>query len=214
MSKLDIVKKIYKNNINTSDPHLSAVVAILIAAFLLTLLSVFPIARAVEPDPTVPSTVILESTTSSTSTTTIPEVLIQRMELPVEEMEYVPSTTTTTTIVVAPYRSRSPEWICPQWHQTALDAGWPQEQLSKLSYVMYRESRCNPESHNPDDPNGGSNGLVQINQFWCKPSRYWPDGWLQAQGVLTSCDQLYDPTINLTAALVIWYNSGWSPWAM
>lgn len=214
MSKLDIVKKIYKNNINTSDPHLSAVVAILIAAFLITLLSVFPIANAVEPDSTVPSTVILESTTSSTSTTTIPEVLIQRMELPVEEMEYVPSTTTTTTIVVAPYRSRSPEWICPQWHQTALDAGWPQEQLSKLSYVMYRESRCNPESHNPDDPNGGSNGLVQINQFWCRPSRYWPDGWLQAQGVLTSCDQLFDPTINLTAALAIWYNSGWSPWAM
>lgn len=213
MSNLDIVKKIYRKLTNVDNPHLSTITAILLAVFVLTLLSVFPIANAIEPEPTVPSTVVVQTTAPST-TTTLPEVLIQRMELPVEEMEYVPSTTTTTTIVVAPYRSRSPEWICPQWHQTALDAGWPQEQLSKLSYVMYRESRCNPESHNPDDPNGGSNGLVQINQFWCRPSKYWPDGWLQTQGVLTTCDQLYDPTINLKAALAIWYNSGWSPWSM
>jgi hypothetical protein len=94
----------------------------------------------------------------------------------------------------------------------AVEIGWPEEQLPKLSYAVYRESRCRPDQHNADDPMGGSNGLVQINRFWCRPSQYWPDGWLQTQGVLDDCDELFDPETNLRAALAIWENSGWGPW--
>ena len=125
---------------------------------------------------------------------------------------YSVTTTTTTTLPVEPYKSNSPDWICPEYHDLAIEMGWPEDELSKLSYVMYRESRCRPDQHNPDDPMGGSNGLVQINQFWCKPTRYWPDGWLQSHGVLVSCDDLYIAGVNLKAALAIWENSGWSPW--
>jgi len=126
----------------------------------------------------------------------------------------IKSITTTTTEPVKPYRQAAEDSMCPMWHELATSIGWPQEELSKLSYVLWRESRCQPEQHNPDDPMGGSNGLMQINQFWCKPTQYWPDGWLQSHGVLTSCDDLYDPETNLKAGYSIWLNSGWSPWNM
>jgi len=111
-----------------------------------------------------------------------------------------------------PHRESAPEWRCDEWMPLAREIGWPEEELPRLSYTIYRESRCRPDQHNPDDPMGGSNGLVQINQFWCKATRYWPDGWLQAQGVLQQCDELFDPEVNLRSALAIWGNSGWSPW--
>ena len=111
-----------------------------------------------------------------------------------------------------PHRASAPEWRCDEWIPLAVHIGWPEEELPKLSYAVYRESRCRPDQHNPDDPMGGSNGLVQINRFWCRPSQYWPDGWLQAQGVLDDCDELFDPETNLRAALAIWQNSGWEPW--
>jgi hypothetical protein len=111
-----------------------------------------------------------------------------------------------------PYRESMPEWRCDGWVDLARRVGFLEEELSKISYTMYRESRCRPDQHNPDDPMGGSNGLVQINQFWCKPTRYWPGGWLQAQGILETCDDLFDPETNLRAALAIRNNSGWSPW--
>jgi len=111
-----------------------------------------------------------------------------------------------------PYRESMPEWRCDGWVDLARQVGFAEEELPKISYTMYRESRCRPDQHNPDDPMGGSIGLVQINQFWCKPTRYWPEGWLQAQGILEHCDDLYDPETNLRAALAIRNNSGWSPW--
>ena len=111
-----------------------------------------------------------------------------------------------------PYRADSPEWRCDQWMDLARQVGWAEDELPKLSYTIYRETRCRPDQHNADDPMGGSNGLMQINQFWCKPTRYWPGGWLQAQGVLEHCDELYDPETNLRAGLAIRNNSGWSPW--
>ena len=107
---------------------------------------------------------------------------------------------------------------CGHWLDDALDVGWSRSHISKLDYVMWRESRCMPSVFNATDPNGGSRGLMQINQFWCLPSRYFPSGWLQSQGVLDSCAQLSNPTINLRAALAIFKysekqnNNGWQPW--
>jgi len=125
-----------------------------------------------------------------------------------ERREPTPATTTT----LPPYRRSAQDWRCDEWMDLARMVGWPEDQLPKLSYAIYRESRCRPDQHNPDDPMGGSNGLTQINQFWCKPTQYWPGGWLQAQGVLSHCDELYIPEVSLKASLAIWENSGWSPW--
>lgn len=108
---------------------------------------------------------------------------------------------------------------CGEYRALALAVGWPAEQWPKISKVMYRESRCNFDSFNPTDPNGGSRGLMQINGFWCRPNRYTSQGYLQDKGVLKTCDDLYVPEINIRAALSLWLYSeerngcGWRPWA-
>ena len=102
--------------------------------------------------------------------------------------------------------------------QLPLTLGGSRKDLSKLDYVMWRESRCIPRVFNSLDPNGGSAGLMQINQFWCLPNRYYKQGWLQAQGILDSCSELFNPEINLQAGLAIFQyskehnNNGWQPW--
>lgn len=108
---------------------------------------------------------------------------------------------------------------CPELVDVALTVGWAAEHLNRLDKVLWRESRCQPTAHNATDPNGGSHGVSQVNGFWCRPNRYSPTGWLQAQGVLERCADLYKPATNLMAALAIFQYSldrngcGWSPWA-
>ena len=137
-----------------------------------------------------------------------------------------PPTTTTTTTTNPPIdfnkvvaQSIEVYGKCGEWHDLAIKVGWKESQWKTLSYVIHRESRCNIGSHNKLDPNGGSRGLMQINGFWCRKSRYNQHGWLQAQGVLTNCDELFNPEVNLRAGLAMWQYSqernkcGWNPWA-
>lgn len=108
---------------------------------------------------------------------------------------------------------------CGEYHDLAISVGWNEAQWKKLSFVMYRESRCNTMSYNRNDPNGGSRGLIQINGYWCRKNKYNPSGWLQAKGILSNCDQLFTPEVNLRAGLAMWNYSqarngcGWKPWA-
>ena len=108
---------------------------------------------------------------------------------------------------------------CGEWHDLAIAVGWTEAQWPKLSYVIHRESRCNINSFNKTDPNGGSRGLMQINGYWCRKNKYNPSGWLQAKGILNTCDDLYNPEVNLRAGLAMWNYSqernkcGWRPWA-
>lgn len=122
------------------------------------------------------------------------------------------TTTTTTTLPVLMPK-------CSMWQATALAAGIEPTLLPRLDHVLFRESRCDPTQLNAADPNGGSVGLAQINRFWCLPSRYYPDGYLQSVGVLVECDELYEPLVNLRAvAALIAYSRevdlcAWSQWA-
>jgi len=108
---------------------------------------------------------------------------------------------------------------CGEYHDLAINVGWPEKEWKTLSRVMYRESRCNTNSLYKKDPNGGSRGLIQINGYWCRPSRYSKAGWLQDQGILNSCEDLFNPEVNLRAGLAIFNYSkvknkcGWRPWA-
>lgn len=108
--------------------------------------------------------------------------------------------------------------LCPQWAQLSIDTGWHEEDLAMLDHIMHRESRCFSAVHYSQDPNGGSYGLMQINAFWCKPSDWYPNGYLQAFGILEHCDELFQPRINLLSARLIWlyslreHDNGWLPW--
>ena len=120
----------------------------------------------------------------------------------------IPSTTLTTL-------ASAPKTLCEQVFDTAKAIGWPTDQLGMVVAIAQRESRCQPDAFNPKDPHGGSYGITQINGFWCQPSRYWPNGYLQAYGLLTSCADLYDRKTNLRAALAIYrYSNGWRAWSL
>ena len=107
----------------------------------------------------------------------------------------------------------APKTLCDQVFDTAKAIGWPIDELGMLVAIAQRESRCQPDAFNPSDPNGGSYGIMQINGFWCQPSRYWPNGYLQAYGLLTNCADLYDRETNLRSALGIYrYSNGWRAW--
>lgn len=101
---------------------------------------------------------------------------------------------------------------------TALAASGRPAGIRQVDYVMWRESRCRQMAHNPNDPVGGSYGLFQINGYWCTPNRFSKRGWLQQQGIVESCEDLYKPIINARAFMAIFdyaeerYGDGWIPW--
>ena len=113
------------------------------------------------------------------------------------------TTTASTVFYINPSATN-----CQQFSALAVNLGWPVEQRDKLEYVMQRESRCKPNSHNKRDTVGQSYGLMQINSFWCKG----PNSYLQKAGLITSCENLLQAQTNLKAGLIIWTRSGWSPW--
>ena len=114
---------------------------------------------------------------------------------------------------------------CPQWWALAREAGWQDDQLPMLDKVMWKESNCLPHVHNTTLNKDGSSdiGLTQVNDWsWCLPTRWYPDGYLQTIGVLSTvgCEQLFDPYINLLAAKAIHdyalehNGNGWQPWKL
>lgn len=121
---------------------------------------------------------------------------------------------------ISPPEVKAPDWSnCPEYYESALENGWSESDWEKVDYIIWRESRCQTTAHNKDDPATGSRGLMQINGFWCRGSRYYPNGYLQDKGVLDTCEDLFVPEVNLSAALVI-YNyaeetngCGWGPWS-
>ena len=95
---------------------------------------------------------------------------------------------------------------CAQYVADAISAGWPADQAPTLARVMFRESRCIPTAFNSQDSNNGSRGLMQINGVH--------QTWLIKEGYIKKLDDLYNPDINLRAALHLWHMVGWSAWAL
>ena len=127
------------------------------------------------------------------------------------DIPVIPPTVPETTTIPKPPTGPN----CDLMVALAGSIGWPQDQLETLRRVGYRESRCTPNAHNTTLNKNGSTdyGYLQINdRTWCLPSKYWPQGWLQTQGILDECSELFDPVINLRASLAIYLNSGWTPW--
>ena len=120
----------------------------------------------------------------------------------------LPTTTLATTPITQPD-------ACETVYNMARHVGFPEAELATVVAVAYRESRCLPDAFNGADTVGQSYGTMQVNDFWCLPSKYYPNGYMQAYGLLTVCDDLFDLETNLRAALNIWrYSNGWRAWSL
>lgn len=126
-----------------------------------------------------------------------------RVTLDVAPFLIEPTTTTSSTLFIDPYATAA-----EQFAALAVNLGWPVEEYDTLVKVITRESNGIAIAHNSKDPMTGSYGLMQINGFWCRGA----NSYLQKAGLLTSCEMLFDPQINLRAGLIIFTRSGWSPW--
>ena len=119
--------------------------------------------------------------------------------------ELAPSPTTTIAPVVIV--EVSDDTKCQQWLQTALEAGWPNDRkiLDRLGYVMWRESRCQP-----DADSGPDHGLTQINQIHTQ--------WITDLG--WTLEEMKDPAKNLRFAWLLYSGReangqcGWTPWSL
>ena len=109
----------------------------------------------------------------------------------------LPSVAPTTTL---PYKG------CMEYLNEAIVAGWPITESPMILRVMQRESRCVATALNSADSNNGSRGLFQINGVH--------QTWLIKEGYIRKLDDLYDPAINIRAALHLWRIVGWSAWAL
>ena len=165
----------------------------LFTAFLFLLLGAVVATAADNSQYTNDSIVITSTTAFQTTTTTIP-----------------PVTTTTTTIPdysgvdwngLRQMEIDSMRQIygkCGEYHDLAIQVGWPEEEWPRLQQVMWRESRCITDSWN-----GADAGLTQINQVHSQ--------WLSDMG-WSHPDDMFNPEYNLTFALRLWETSGWKPW--
>jgi hypothetical protein len=108
--------------------------------------------------------------------------------------------------------------LCPQWYDLAMRYFQPTD-WDTIDFLLNRESRCDLQALNPKDTNGKpSYSLFQINAFWCSPSKHYKQGFLQEQGVLTNCEELFEPETQFRAARAIYvegilrHGMGWRSW--
>lgn len=143
--------------------------------------------------------VVLETTTTtSTSTTivnTLPAEIVDAANAQIEDGE---------TLTVDQLREKYGK--CGEWHDLAIDVGWPEEEWQTLSTVIWKESRCTVDAWNGHDA-----GLTQINQIHSE--------WLSQMG-LSHPNDMFDPRLNLEFAYKLWSGReeqgkcGWKPWSI
>ena len=129
----------------------------------------------------------------------------ERKLQPGEQISTVLNSVVPPTIALTPIPTTTAPKGCAAYVADAISAGWPASEAPTLARVMFRESRCIPTAYNAKDSNGGSRGLMQINGVH--------KSWLMDTGYINSLDDLFNPNINLRAALHLWNMVGWSAWA-
>jgi hypothetical protein len=133
-----------------------------------------------------------------------------------DQGQIIPTTPTTVPATTLP------DTPCAEWYPLFLETGWAVDNWPQASIILYRESRCQPQAYNN---RSHDIGLWQINaRSWCQPNKYnaHPAGYLGNLGLIASCDDLYDPTTNMRAALALYQYSenrngpdmAWHPWRL
>ena len=130
----------------------------------------------------------------------------ERKLQPGEQITTVLNSVVPPTIALTPIPTTLVSKGCAAYVADAISAGWPADQAPTLARVMFRESLCIPTAYNAKDSNGGSRGLMQINGTHKR--------WLMQLGYINNLDDLYNPDINLRAALHLYGMVGWSAWAL
>lgn len=107
----------------------------------------------------------------------------------------------------------APQGYCPTLIAPARAEGFSAADTALLTRIAWLESRCQTDALGDLD-RGVSWGILQIHgPTWCEPSRYWPDGYLQAALIVESCADLLDPVIAVKAAKVIVREGGFAQWS-
>ena len=110
-------------------------------------------------------------------------------------------------LVPATQTKAATEPDCLRFTALALEVGWAKREIPRLMQICKRESKGFTRAWNQRDPYTGSYGLMQINAQH--------KAWLMQTGLITGLDDLFNPDINLRAALHLYRMVGnsWSPWA-
>lgn len=85
---------------------------------------------------------------------------------------------------------------CPEWYDTAIEAGWTPEEWPTVARIMRAESNCLPTA---DNGSSTARGLMQILAMWTDDC-----------GI--TYEQLHDPALNLRCARHIQHVGGWDDW--
>lgn len=131
---------------------------------------------------------------------------------PSRSVQMAPSVTEPTKPAAPPRRALevADGQSCPGWMDVARDVGWPEAELPMVGAVTYFESRC-LNSMRGDNQKSWTAFQIHTNS-WCRPNRYYPDGYLQAMRIVTTCKDLLNPDTAARAALAIWQYGGWKQW--
>jgi hypothetical protein len=117
----------------------------------------------------------------------------------------------TTTVVTTPITQPD---ACQTVFDMARHVGWPEHELSMVVSVAYRESRCQLTRLTPKTQTAVSR--CNANQLLLVQTvKYYANGYLQAYGLIRTCDDLFDLEDNLRSALAIYrYSNGWRAWSL
>jgi hypothetical protein len=143
---------------------------------------------------------VIESTTTIVIPTTMPVlptgvVNIDEVNIAIEDGE-----ASTVEELRAKYGQ------CGEYHDLALEVGWTEKEWPKLSYVIWKESRCTVDAWNGHDA-----GLTQINKIHA--------AWLLELGYKHP-DDMFNARNNLWFAYKLWSSReekglcGWKPWTV
>lgn len=138
----------------------------------------------------------------------------------VERVELPKTLTSTTTVPAIVFTHGNVDWL----PLLAIEAGWPQETLTKLSLIVLRESGGCPNRRGGDIVDKNCNitgvaerthrsdtGLLQINgvNYDLKRSK-----WASICHEMNVCTQepLLDALTNLKAGYILYKHAGWGPW--
>lgn len=121
---------------------------------------------------------------------------------PLDHTRAVPAVRVATHQVAPdPFVSVIPPGLpCAEWLETALDVGWPVEQLRTVAYVIRRESTCQ----------AGAVGSLVCNHDRCARAL----GLMQLLGWSCPPAGCLDGRSNLARAVELWRASGWRPWCL
>lgn len=152
---------------------------------------------AVAPGPPATTAPVTKSPSTAAPTTTQPKPTTTKAPTPT-------TTPTTTPATTAPPVTQPPPpvntYTREQVAQIIRDV-WPDDLEDEAIRIATRESNLIPTVRN-----SCCYGLFQI---YYSAHRTW----LATMGITTAA-QLYDPRVNATAALALYNNSGWAPWAI